>query len=64
MKIEPSQGVRLTEIYNHLKEFVSWRYHYLKEFVLWRHSHIKEFVSGSSAQTFELRILRSSSHGS
>ena len=63
MKIEPSQGVRLTKIYNHLKEFVSWRYKYLKEFVSWRHSHLKEFVSRSSTQAFELGISRTSSHG-
>ena len=53
MKIEPPQGVCLTKIYNHLKEFVSWRYNYLKE-----------FVSGSSTQALKLDISRSSSHGS
>ena len=52
MKIEPSQGVRLTKIYNHLKEFISWR-----------HSHLKEFVLRSSTQDFELSISRFSSHG-
>ena len=53
MKIKPPQGVRLTKIYNHLKEFVSWRYN----------DH-KEYVSGSSAQALKLGISRSSSHRS
>ena len=53
MKIKPPQGVRLMEIYNHLKEFVSWRYNFLKE-----------FVSGSSIQALKLNISRSLSHGS
>ena len=64
MKIEPPQGVCLIEIYNHLKEFVSWRYNYLKEFISWGQSHLKEFVLGSWAQALKLDISRSSSHGS